>query len=96
MTQPQYIHEGTAQELFPYLVQHPKRRFRLIELSTEEEELVVEGHPEEKKDLKQAIAELIEAAKHVEREEPVPLTDPHEIAVSEALQEKYRKMGLHR
>lgn len=36
MTQ-QRIREGTAKELAPYLAQHPDQRFRLIEISPEEE-----------------------------------------------------------
>ena|SRR5579863_4432957 len=35
----QHIHEGTPGELAPYLAQHPDRRFRLIELADEEEDL---------------------------------------------------------
>ncbi len=31
------IQEGTAQELAPYLAQHPDRRFRLIEVTKAEE-----------------------------------------------------------
>ena len=31
-------HEGTPQELAPYLAQNPDRRFRLIELAPKEEE----------------------------------------------------------
>ena len=33
----QQIHEGTPQELAPYLAQRPHRRFRLIELEAEDE-----------------------------------------------------------
>ena len=36
----QYIHEGTPQELAPYLAQHPTGRFRLIELNADEEQTV--------------------------------------------------------
>jgi hypothetical protein len=36
------IHEGTPQELAPYLVQHLDRRFRLIELTEGEEEAAPE------------------------------------------------------
>lgn len=37
MAQHQHIHEGTARELAPLLAQHPNQRFRLIELSPEDE-----------------------------------------------------------
>ena len=63
----------------------------------EDEEMPMVENPQDKSEnLQQAFADLIEAAKHVEREVPVPLTDPQEVAFSEALLEKYRKMGLHR
>jgi hypothetical protein len=97
MTQHPQFHDGTAQELVPYLVKRPNQRFRLIELSSEDTEMPSDGdHQEEKLDLATVFAELIEAAKHVEREAPLPPTDPHEVEYRDALQEKYRKMGLHR
>ena len=34
----QHSHEGTPQELAAYLAQHPNQRFRLIEISPEDEE----------------------------------------------------------
>ena len=33
----QHIHEGTPQELAPFLAQRPQGRFRLIELETDQE-----------------------------------------------------------
>lgn len=38
----QHIHEGTPQELAPYLAQHPDRKFRLIELAEGEGQSVPE------------------------------------------------------
>ena len=38
----QHIHEGTPQELAPYLAQRPTGRFRLIELEAEEATSVIE------------------------------------------------------
>jgi hypothetical protein len=37
MAQHQHIHEGTARDLAPFMAQHPNQRFRLIELSEDEE-----------------------------------------------------------
>jgi hypothetical protein len=96
MAQHSHVHEGTAQELVPYLVQHPNQRFRLIELSMEDAEMPIDGGHQEEQNLETVFAELIEAAKHVVREAPLPPTDPQEAVFRDALQEKYRKMGLHR
>ena len=41
----QHIHEGTPQELAPYLAQHPEGRFRLIELSEDTTEPVKNTTP---------------------------------------------------
>ena len=96
MAQYHHIHEGTAQDLVPYLTQHPHQRFRLIALSSEEEIPIDDSRQDEGQSLAVVFSELIEAAKYVERETHLPPTDPHEIAFQEALKEKYRKMGLHR
>ena len=74
-----------------YLVKCP------IELSMEDAEMpTARGHQEKKQSLATVFVELIEAAKHVEREAPLPPTDPHEVEFRDALQEKYRRMGLNR
>jgi hypothetical protein len=97
MAQCKSFREGTAQELVPYLLQNPHQRFRLIDLSSENGgTLAAQGRPEETQNLATVFAELIEAAKHVAHEVPLPPSDSHEVAFQDALQEKYRKMGLHR
>jgi hypothetical protein len=44
--------------------------------------------------LADTLGSLIEEARHVQREPPVPETDPYKQAFGEILKEKYRRMGL--
>jgi hypothetical protein len=83
----QTIHEGTAQELAPYLAQNPERRFRLIEITEEpSEEPVLLPDPQN--------AASIALLKSWIAQAP---TDPVEIRAAEAeLLEFKRNMNLPR
>jgi hypothetical protein len=65
MSQQPAYEEGTSEELVPYLVKHPKQRFRLVPLLSEEKEThpkgqrIFEGMIPELKDLPE---ELFRAA----------------------------------
>ena len=73
MSQQPAYEEGTSEELVPYLVRHPKQRFRLVPLLSEEKELSTKGQriyrgmfPE----LKDLPEELFKAAEwHGEKDE---------------------------
>ena len=52
----QHVHEGTPQELAPYLAQHPDRRFRLIDLVSEDEAASAENEAEPVIDAENAAA----------------------------------------
>lgn len=64
------------------------------------ERLLEEGEAIERESSKQeltladALAPLLDKAKYVQREEPMPYTDPYEIAFGEIMKDKYRKMGF--
>lgn len=45
--------------------------------------------------LHEALANILLQAENLERQPPVPHTDPHEIAFGEIMREKYRKQGFH-
>jgi len=86
------ILEGTWDELAAHADElRGYKHLRLIipEKASTPEEQGIDGPS-----LAEVLAPLLEEAKHIQREKPVPLTDPYEIAVSEIIAEKYRKMGF--
>jgi hypothetical protein len=91
MAQPQ-IYEGTAQEIAEQLrVSNLTGRLKAVVMPEEN------GQPEQNgtgMTLDKALAALIAEADSVEREVPVPHTDPQEVAFGQILTEKYRKMGF--
>jgi hypothetical protein len=90
MEQPLF-YEGTAEEIAEQIrTSNLIGKLRAILTLDESETNSSNGSAET---LDKALALLLEEANRVEREAPVPHTDPHEVAFGAIMQEKYRKMG---
>ena len=81
------VFEGTWDELATHADE--LRTYKHLKLIALPEEAVTEG-----RNLAEALSDLLEEARHVEKETPPPHSDPYEKAFGEIMAEKYRKMGF--
>lgn len=91
MAQPQ-VYEGTALEIAEQIGRSNLTGKLKAILTPDEHETASLNTTDETLD--KALASLLEEADHIQWEEPMRHTDPHEIAFGEIMAEKYRKMGF--
>jgi hypothetical protein len=87
-----WVLEGTGEEVGRQIGDLAGQRVKVFVYT----EGAADAEPEESapRNLAEWLAPLLEEADRLVSEEPVPHTDPHEIAFGETLEEKYREGRL--